>query len=182
MTVPNKEPKVYGFSALKITKMLTDVAGAAPTYDDENSIVIRGAVNLKYDENVQEVEGRGDERILEVEYKDDKAGVTWETLYFPMEAAKMVNGGTVVTGTDDVEYFGPGPDEIGEYFKIEGLSKDKKVKQTYHKVKGRIKLGGFTGGDFVNATFDGTAIHTTGDVQGKPRRVSVKQSSTPIEV
>lgn len=182
MGVPNQEPKIYGFSALKITKMLTDVAGAAPTYDDENAIIINGPVNLKYDENVQEVEGRGGERILEVEYKDDKAGVTWETLYFPMKAAVTVNGGTTVEGADVVEYFGPGPDEVGEYVKIEGLSKDKKVRQTYHKVKGRIKLGGFTGGDFVNSTFDGTAIHTIGSIQGKPRRASIKQSNVAMEI
>jgi hypothetical protein len=128
MTVPNKKVKMFGIVELRIFKQLTDVAGQAPTYD--TGIVIPGVKSLKYEGDFKEIEGRGDERICEIEYTDDKAKVSFESLYFPLDAAVIINGGTVVDGANDSEYFEPGPDEVGNYFKIVALTKPRKEQLT----------------------------------------------------
>lgn len=180
MALPDKKLRVFGIGELWIEKLLTDVAGAAPTYSAP--IKIDGVQSLTYEGDPQEIEGRGDERILEVEFQDDKASVGFESLYFPMAAAVIINGGTITDGADDAEMFEPAPDETGEYVRIKALTKNKKVMITLHKVRGRLSIKGMTGGQFVNASFKGTAIHTTGDVNTKPRRYSVKQGNTALTV
>lgn len=178
MAVPNKKPALFGIIELKIFKMLTDEAGSAPTYGE--GIVIPGVKSLTYEGDYQEIEGRGDECIMEIEVVDDKATVSFESLYFPMEAAAIINGGKIVEGANNVEYFEPGPDEVGEYFKIVATTKPRKEQLILHKVRGRLSIKGLTGGEFNNASFTGTAIHTTGNIEGKPRRASLKQSSVAI--
>lgn len=180
MTVPNKQAKLFGIVELQIFKQLTDIAGQAPTYGP--GIVIPGVKSLKYEGEFKEIEGRGDERILEVEYTDDKASVSFESLYFPLDSAVIINGGTVVDGANDSEYFEPGPDEVGSYFKIVALTKPRKEQLTIYKCRGRLDVKGLTGGEFNNASFKGSAVHTTGDIQGKPRRQSLKQSTVAMAI
>lgn len=180
MTIPNKQAKLFGIVELRIFKQLTDIAGQAPTYD--TGIVIPGVKSLKYEGEFKEIEGRGDERILEVEYTDDKASVSFESLYFPLDSAVVINGGVVVDGANDSEYFEPGPDEVGSYFKIVALTKPRKEQLTIYKCRGRLDMKGLNGGEFNNASFKGSAVHTTGDIQGKPRRQSLKQSSVTMEI
>lgn len=177
MTAPNKNISIFGIIELYVTPLLADEAGSEPTYDDANKIKIAGVNSLTYEGNLEEIQGRGDERVCETEYADDNAKVTFESLYFPLLAAKMINGGDIVESADEVEYFGPGPDEVGEYFKIEAITKPRREKLIIHKNRGRLEAKGMTGKQFMNATFNGTAVHTQGNIQGKPRRHSLKKAN-----
>jgi hypothetical protein len=179
MTTPNKTPSLYGIVDLRVYKMLSDIKGAAPTYD-EVGIDIPGATALSMGNGSSTVEGKGDERIMEVEYKDDKSDVGFNCLYCPMDAMAMINSGEVDT-TSDTEaaiYHGPGPDDTGEYFRVEALTKDRKKKFIIWKVKGRLFPDGLKGSEFNGPSFKGDAIHTTGNVyNGKPRRFALAQAN-----
>lgn len=179
MAIPNKTPKLYGVSDLRIYKMLTDVAGSQPTYDTMG-IDMPGVQSISISGDPTEVEGKGDERVLEVEYQDDKSSVAFSMLYAPMDAMAIINGGTVDTDSDvdAAVYYGPAPDEIGEYFKIEALTKSRKEKLIIYKAKGRLfPNDGLKSGTFGDTTFKGSAIHTTGNINGKPRRFGLVQAS-----
>ena len=139
MTTPNKAPKLFGIVDLRVFKLITDVAGAAPTYDPIG-IDMPGVTALTLGNGSSTVEGKGDERVMEVEYKDDKSDVGFNVLYCPMDGMAMINGGTVdtTTDTDAAIYHGPTPDDVGEYFKIEAVTKSRKEKIIIYKVKGRL--------------------------------------------
>jgi hypothetical protein len=178
----NKTPKLFGVYDLKISKLLTDVAGQAPTYDAP--IDLPGVQAISFEPDAQEVDGRGDERILETEIVDDKSNVTFDLLYCPFDAMAIMNGGSVDTSTPgEAVYHGPAPDEQGEYFKIEALTKPRKERLTLYKVRGRLFPRSMQGGQFNNTTFSGSAIHTTGDVyDNQPRRFSLKQADTAMTI
>lgn len=177
----NKEPRIFGIVDLKLSKLLTDVSGSAPTYDAP--IDLRGVQSLKLSDNSSEVDGKGDEQICEVEYIDNKSDVTFECLYTPMEAMTIVNGGTVVDGADASTAYGNAPDETGSYFKLEALTKDRKQKITLYKVRGKMIPAGASSENFTNASFKGSCIHTTGIVAGgKPRRWSLTQSAVEMTI
>lgn len=180
MSVPNKTPRIFGIVDLKLSKLLTDVAGSAPTYDAP--IDLPGVQSLKVSDNSSEIDGKGDEQICEVEYIDEKSEVSFECLYTPLEAMTIINGGEVVEGTDDVTAYGAGPNENGEYFKLEALTKDTKQKITLYKVRGKMIPAGASNAAFTNAAFKGTCIHTAGNVNGKPRRWSLTQSSVAMSL
>ncbi|MCM0760666.1 hypothetical protein M7775_19125 [Sporomusa sphaeroides DSM 2875] len=177
MVNPNKNIRIFGIIELYVTKLLSDEPGSEPTYDEANKIKVAGVNSLTYEGNLEEIKGRGDERVCETEYADDDAKVTFESLYFPLPAAQMINGGEIVESAEEVEYFGPGPDEVGEYFKIEAITKPRREKITIYKNRGRLEVKGMNGKQFMNATFAGTAVHTQGNIQGKPRRHSLKKTN-----
>lgn len=180
MSTPNKTPRIFGIIDLKLSKILSDVAGSAPTYDAP--IDLPGVQSLAISDNSSEVDGKGDEQICEVEFIDEKSDVTFNCLYTPMEAMSIVNGGEVVEGADDVTAYGPGPNENGEYFKLEALTKDKKLKIILYKVRGRLVPAGATNAAYTNAAFKGSCIHTTGNVNGKPRRWALVQASSEMAI
>jgi len=177
MTTPNKIPKLFGVVDVRVFKMITDVAGTAPTYDPLG-IDMPGATAVSLGNGSTAVEGKGDERVCEVEYTDDKSDVGFDILYCPMDGMAMINGGTVDTTTDAnaATYYGPTPDDIGEYFRLEAVTKSRKEKIVIYKVKGRLFPDGLKGSAFNGPQFKGTAIHTTGNISGNPRRFSLVQS------
>ena len=178
MTTPNMAPKMFGVVDLRVFKMLSDVAGSVPTYDPIG-IDMPGVTAITLSNGSSTVEGKGDERVLEIEYIDDKSDVGFDVLYLPMAAMAMINGG-VVDSTTDVNaatYYGPGYDDIGEYFRVEAVTKSRKEKLIIYKVKGRLFPEGMKGTTYASPSFKGTAIHTTGNVNGiAPRRFSVIQA------
>lgn len=177
--IPNKKPKLFGVVSAKWYPLLTDNVGEAPTYGP--AIDLPGIQAISVGDNSQEIEGRGDERIMEVEYVDDKSDIGFDLLYAPFDLMASINGGVVADGADDSTYHGPGPDDIGNYGKIEAVTKPRKEKLIIHKCRGRLFFAGLTGGQFNNCSFKGTAVHTTGNVHdGKPRRFSLKQSSAAM--
>lgn len=179
MTVPNKKPSLFGVVSAKWYPLLTDEAGAAPTYGP--ALDMPGIKAISVNDNLQEIEGRGDERVLDVEYVDDNTGIGFQLHNVPFVLAESMNGGAVVDGADDSTYHGPGPDDVGNYGKIEALTKNRKFKLIIHKVRGRLTVAGLTGGQFSEATFTGTAIHTAGNVHdGKPRRFGWRQANTAM--
>jgi len=178
MTTPNLTPKLYGVCDLRIYKMLTDVAGQAPTYDPVG-IDMPGVSAISVANEAKIVEGKGDERVLEIEVTDDSSKVTFEMLYTPLPAMVVINGGDLdtTTDTDAATYYSPGPSDLGEYFKIEALTKSRKEKLIIHKNKGRLYPDGLKGSQFNSPAYVGTAIHTTGDILGKPRRFALVQAN-----
>lgn len=180
MSVPNGTPRIFGIVDLKLSKQLTDVAGQAPTYDAP--IDLPGVQSLKVSDNSSEVDGKGDEQICEVEYIDNKSEVTFGCLYTPMEAMTIINGGEVVSGTDDITAYGAAPNENGDYFKLEALTKDTKQKITLYKVRGKMIPAGATGEAYTDASFKGSCIHTIGNINGKPRRWSLIQSNVAMSL
>ena len=181
MTTPNLTPKLYGVCDLKIFKMLTDVEGTAPTYDTVG-IDMPGVSAVSVANEAKIVEGKGDERVLEIEITDDSSKVSFEMLYTPLSAMVVINGGDLETAvdTDSATYYSPGPSDIGEYFKIEALTKSRKEKLIIYKNKGRLYPDGLKGSSFNSPAYVGTAIHTTGDINAKPRRFALMQSNIAI--
>lgn len=179
MAVPDKKPSLFGVVSAKWYPLLTDVAGSAPTYGPAKDMP--GIKAISIDDNSSEVEGRGDERIVDVEYVDDKSGIGFQLHNVPFELMESINGGAIADGSDDATYHGAAPDDVGNYGKIEALTKNRLRKLIIHKVRGRLYVAGLTGGQFAEATFKGTAVHTTGNVYGdKPRRFSWKQANTAM--
>lgn len=181
MGLPDKQPKVFGIVELRVAQLLTDVVGSQPTYGTAQ--IVQGIGSLVYTNGTSIKEGIGDERIQEVEIEDEKAEVTFETLYFPMALAQIINGGLIVDNTNDSDYNEPAPDETASYVKIIALTKNRLNMLTLWKVKGRLDIKGFTTGDFVKASFKGEAIHTLGNVGGvKPRRLTFKNSTVTLAI
>ena len=172
MGTPSQTPKLFGISDLKIYQMLTDVAGSAPTYGP--GIDMPGVQSIAMGFAPTKIDGRGDERIMEIEYQDDESDVSFAMLYAPLAAQAIINGGYVDTTTDSnaAAYYGPTVGETGSYFKIECLTKPRSEKLVIYKVKGALLFDGLTGGQFNMSTFKGTAIHTQGNITNALNSVS----------
>jgi len=176
-----KSSGVVGVKNLKVTQLLTDEEGAAPTFDTPNKISILGIKSLKMSKKTKEVESRGDERLRDKETSFDSLDISWENEEIPMDAIVMIAGEapivhTVATtgaeGTPEMNQIIESSDAVGNYFKIECDSKRgskgkgvKNVGVEIFKVQGSLSYD-FVGEGFAVCSFKGTAFACEGTIAG----------------
>ncbi|MBU2703687.1 hypothetical protein Ga0466249_004835 [Sporomusaceae bacterium BoRhaA] len=164
---------IFGVREAYIAPQLTDVSGAATTWDAP--IKIEGIKSLKPDPNVTSAENKGDEMTLDTEDIIDYYKITWENAELPLDLIAAIHGGDVSSsGTDKGEvlsYVYAGNNAQTTYFKLMALAKrgsndTKDVMIEFYKVKGTLSFD-FAEGAFAKCSFSGKAIRTKGTVDGK---------------
>lgn len=164
-----KSSGLFGIRDAKIYELLTDIAGAAPTYDV--GVDVPGIKSLGMDKKVDSKDSRGDEMLLDTEDTLTQIDVSWENAELPMTVCSIIENSTLTTsGTAETEkhVLTEAGGSSGNYFKISGLAKRGSngvadVQVDLFKVKGSLTYS-FKGEDFAVCSFKGRAIPIQGTI------------------
>jgi hypothetical protein len=176
----SKDFNLFGIVDLKLKMIIKDddLTGIEVEYDPL-FIDIPGVKSLKETPDIKTSESTGDEEVLDTVSNFKKYTLAWENGKVPLGVIEKVNGGKIITSgsgnAEKHEYYFNG-DEIGGYFQLQALSKDGKTLITYYKVQGTLTFS-MTGDEHAVCSFNGTAIRTTGTVNGERRCKKVTRAA-----
>jgi len=174
-----KSSGVFGVKNLKVTKLLTDEEGSAPTYD-ATAISIPGIKSLKMTKKTKDVESRGDERLRDRESFFESLDISWENEEISMEALVMICGEAAIKNTaagtapvtPELNQIIESSDAVSNYFKLtcdtKRGSKSKGVTNVgveIFKIQGNLTYE-FTGEGFANCSFSGSGFGCEGTIDG----------------
>lgn len=170
MTLP-KDSGIFGVKDLEILKLLSDVAGQAPTFDA--AIAAPGIKSLKMAKNVKEVESRGDEKVLDTEEVFQYLDVSWDNERVSMDVIAAIGGTQTpvnAPGSPETNSIIESGDDIGNYFQIRCKSKKgtngvKQVGVQIYKVRGTLTYD-MVGEGYANSSFKGKALACQGTIEG----------------
>lgn len=167
---------IFGVKNVVIKELLTDAAGACPTYGAE--IQIPGISALKMSKKISTKESKGDEILLDTEDIFENLDISWDNEILSLEAMVAIGGLQAIKNTAGVAGTSPelstiieGANNIAKYFMIQfeakrGSGNVKNVGVEIFKVKGTLDVE-FTSQGFGKTSFKGTGIAVKGTIDGE---------------
>ncbi len=163
---PSSKTAAYGLRQLQICKLLEDPAkGGTPSYDPTWIDIPIQEINI--DKNVNRIEERGNEDVLNIETELSGRPVSWQNAQIPFSALAAINGSKHTVNAAGNTILLEKDEDISGYFAIRCITKktfDGKGPMgiMVTKCQGVLKVA-TKAGDFANCSFDGQAISRESD-------------------